>query len=347
MLPILAILAALFASYSAVAFLADAVSGLLPANTIAEVVGLKLLISLEVLIPIALYVAVVLSLGRFHSDSEFVAAYALRVTPAKVMRAVLTVSGALAIAVGGLSLAVRPWAYQKLNELSTRAERTLDVGAMRAGTFYVSKQGNQVVFFSRQDGPGLPARDVFLQIWRGDEIQVIHAGLAYETARKAADGGSRIDLHDAHVYEIGTKPGMDDQLFSAGDMIVNPNDRPGAAPAHSSVAASSLTLAGSNSAPDIAELQWRLSTPLSTLLLGALGIPMSRARPRQSRYTRLGTAILIYFGYYMLFTSARTWVQHGAIAGIPGIWWVPALLSLFLLAAALHAPGRALQFGRG
>ena len=73
---------------------------------------------------------------------------------------------------------------------------------------------------------------------------------------------------------------------------------------------------------------------------------MSRPRPQQSRYTKVGAAILVYVGYYMLCTSARTWVQHGAIASFPGIWWVPALLGLFLL-ATLYGPFRGSEFSSG
>ena len=51
---ILAVLVTLFASYSAAEFLSDAVNGLLPTNTIGEMIGLKALISLEVLIPVSL-----------------------------------------------------------------------------------------------------------------------------------------------------------------------------------------------------------------------------------------------------------------------------------------------------
>jgi lipopolysaccharide export system permease protein len=249
------------------------------------------------------------------------------------------------VIVAVLSLVVRPWAYQKLHELSTRAESTLDVNAMQAGTFYVSKHGDRVIFFSRQDGPGSPARDVFVQLWHGDQVQIIHAGLGYSLAQKAPDGSSRIYLRDAHMYEVGLENGKDDQILNAHDIVMNPDDRNTDGTGYSSVAASSVRLVGSGSAPDIAELQWRLSTPLSTLLLGMLGIPMSRARPQQSKYTKLGAAILIYFGYYMLFTSARTWVQHGTIAGLPGIWWVPALLSLFLV-VALTGTNRNAEFGR-
>ena len=178
LLPILGILVALFGSYSAAAFLSDAASGLLPTDIIAELVGLKLLVSLEVLIPVALYISVVLSFGRLHSESEFTAAFALRLTPARVRRAVFAVSGSLALAVAVLSLIVRPWAYQKMHELATLAASTLNVNAMEAGTFYVGQHGDRVIFIAHRDGPKTPAQDVFVQLWRGNHIQIIHAGLA-------------------------------------------------------------------------------------------------------------------------------------------------------------------------
>ena len=77
---VLGVLVILFASYSASGFLADAVNGLMPADAIAELITLKVIISLEVLIPVSLYIAVVLAFGKLYSDSEFTAMFALGVT---------------------------------------------------------------------------------------------------------------------------------------------------------------------------------------------------------------------------------------------------------------------------
>src|ERR1700761_2492126 len=133
----LAVLVTLFASYSAGNLLNDAVNGLMPADTIAALVGLKALISLEVLIPVSLYISVVLAFGRLYSDSEFTAMFALGVTPRRVMGIVAMLAGALALLVTVLSLAGRPWAYQESHALPSRAETLLDVDYMEAGTFYV------------------------------------------------------------------------------------------------------------------------------------------------------------------------------------------------------------------
>jgi lipopolysaccharide export system permease protein len=62
-----------------------------------------------------------------------------------------------------------------------------------------------------------------------------------------------------------------------------------------------------------------------------LGMPLSRAQPRQHRNTKVGIAILIYVGYYLLYESARTWVQIGALPSFPGLWIAPASLAVVLI----------------
>ncbi len=187
---------------------------------------------------------------------------------------------------------------------------------------------------------------MFARLRRDGRIQIIHAKLAQLLPRSRPGGNVQVSLRDAHVYEIGGAQGQDDQILSAQNIVMDPDPQRSTTPAYSALAASSRRLVASSASDDVAELQWRLSNPLSTLLLGMLGIPMSRARPRQGRYTKLGTAILVYFVYYLLFTSARTWVQHGNIAEFPGIWWVPALLSLFLI-IALYGLEQDSEFRRG
>ena len=336
LIPILGILVILFASFSAATLLGDAVSGLLPAGAIARLVALKTMISLEVLIPIALYLSVVVTLSRFSSDGEFVAASALRVTPGRVQVAVISVSATLALLVAALSLVGRPWAYGELNALAARAGSELNADAMRPGTFYVSPGADRVIFYARQEAPGAPAHDVFLQIWHGDRLEIIHASTAFQRDRAGPlPRDATIVLQDAHAYEFDPRRDDGVQILRARTMVIDPDAHGAGSSGYDAVKASTRHLLGSVDAADAAERQWRFSTPISTLLLGLLGIPMSRGRPGQNRYATLATAIGAYFVYYMLFSSARTWVQHGAVASFPGLWWVPASLAAVLAATSI------------
>ena len=85
---------------------------------------------------------------------------------------------------------------------------------------------------------------------------------------------------------------------------------------------------------DQAELQWRLSTPLSLVLLAILAVPLSRSSPREGRYARIGAGLLIFVTYYNLLAIARVWIERGQVPSSLGLWWVHgglALLALYLL----------------
>ena len=330
----LAVLVTLFASYSAGNLLADAVNGLMPADMIAELVALKTLISLEVLIPVSLYVSVVLAFGRLYSDSEFTAMFALGMTPTRVMRIVLTLAGSLAVVVAVLSLAARPWAYQRSHELTERAATLLDANYIEAGTFYLGDHGNRVIFAEHRDGPKSPARNVFVRTMHEGHPRVLYALNAHQKPLQAGEDSADVLLNDAHVYDFLPEGHPDATVMTAEEIAVPTGDRSVRMPEYASTAAGTPALLGSGRTDDIAELQWRLSTPISTLLLGLFGVPLSRAKPRQSRYAKIGTAILFYSFYYLLCTSARTWVQHGTVGALPGIWWVPALLAVVLAFAS-------------
>jgi lipopolysaccharide export system permease protein len=332
---VLSVLCVLIASYGAASFLSDAVSGLLPTDMIVQVISLRTLIALEMLIPISLYLSVVMALGRMYVDSEMTALFALGLTPARLMGIVFGLSLCAAVVVAGLSLVVRPWAYARLHELASVAAASLNTNNMQAGTFYGGGRGERTIYIERREGPGAPAGGVFVQLSvRGGGTRIIYARSIEQTPHVGE--GSQMRLSGAHVYDIDPDGSGSDVVLNANDLILHLGSPSVDPPEYSAIAASTAHLRFSDSPADIAEFQWRQSTCLTTLLLGMLAVPLSRARPRQHRNAKVGIAILIYAGYYLLYESARIWVETGEIPRFPGLWIAPALLALVLIFALLE-----------
>jgi lipopolysaccharide export system permease protein len=331
----LTVLCVLFMSFGAAGFLSDAVNGLLPTSMIVQVIGLRTLIALEMLIPISLYLSVVMALGRLYVDSEMTALFALGWPSARLLVIVFGLSLCTAVIVAGLSMVARPWAYTRSHALASVAQASLNSNNMQAGTFYVTGKGERTIYIERREGPAAPAGGVFVQLrLRGGGIRIIHAGSIEELPPVL--GAPRFHLSGAHVYDMDVDGSAGEVVLNANDLnlnLVSPSANP---PDYSAIAASTSRLKSSAAAPDIAEFQWRESTPVTTLLLGMLGVPLSRANPRQHRNTKVGIAILIYAGYYLLYESARTWVQIGVLPPFPGLWIAPASLVLVLIVALLE-----------
>lgn len=279
---ILAVLCALFGGYSISSSLADPANGLLPAAIIFELAGLKLLISQDVLIPVALYFGVLLSFSRLHADREITAMMALGATPVRAVRAVLGIAIVTALAVCVMAMLARPWAYRTSHNITWLGATKVDLDAMQAGTFYASQEGDRVVFLTSRARHGGAARDVFVRRNVGNHIEVIFAGAGTKLPSRDAVGQHEVYLSDAHVYEIDPANPQNDQILDATGLKLDPAGVQGEPPGYSPVATSTWHLAHSSNPRDVAEFQWRLSTPVSTILLALMGIPLSRTQARQA-----------------------------------------------------------------
>ncbi len=323
LIAVCSILIVIFVSYKSDRYLADVVEGLLPANTVAALLFLKAIIALEVLLPITLYLSVVIGLGRLYTDSEMTALFACGVSPKTVLRSVFVFSLLLAVLVGTLSLFVRPWAYEKSYRITAQAETNLDFSKIRSGHFYEKTHRDRVIFVDDRDHSAISNNGVFTLTERDNAIQAIVAQRAYQETNDTT-GQKTIVFVDGHRYTL-SRDGSHDYIIRFGSMTIQLKDKEHR-PEYKRKAAPTLQLAASTDSYDIAEYQWRLSTAVSTVLLGLLGIPLSRAAPRQGKYAKLLTAVIIYTVYYILVAIARNWVEQGVIDPLPGIWWAHALL---------------------
>ena len=324
-----AVLVVIFVSYSSSRYLARAANGELPMDTIMSLLFLKALIALEVLLPITLFLSVVLGLGRMHADSEMTALSACGISSLTVVKVVWWCSLFLAFLVGGLSLFVRPWAYQTSYWLLAQAEAHFDVATLEPGIFYEKKEGKSVIFIDRFDRARNQMEGVFIQQDQDNGTRIIFANQGY-LQTDPLTGESIPVLLNGHEYRLsrGTEP---DRIAAFHKVTIHIESHE-KSPAYKRKAVPTLQLAQSDRPQDLDEFQWRLSTPLSTILLGLLGIPLSRATPRQGKYAKLLVAVFIYALYYNVQAMARTWVKQGIVGPIPGIWWVDVLLAVLLVA---------------
>jgi lipopolysaccharide export system permease protein len=321
------VLILIFSGYSAVQFLNDAVNGLLSGETVVTLVGFKVVIALEVLIPVTLYLSVVLALSRLHSDHEVTAMEAGGISQRRIITPVLIVAILLALLVTGLSLYARPYAYQRLYSLETIGQKEFDMAKVEAGRFY--EIGENVVFFAEKLYPEKNhAQNAWIWVIREEKREVTTAQDAYQLTGE--DGQKTIVLKNGYHSVVNMKTGGDRAIRFDENSFQIASAKNGPA-TYRRKAASSERLAASSQPKDIAEFQWRLSTGLSTVLMALLAIPLSRVAPRRSKYGKVTAAIVLFFVFYNLSLIAKTMVEKKVVGAVPGIWWVNALLAIIVI----------------
>ncbi len=333
---ILFLMVVIFASYSAVTYLSDAVSGLLPPGTVLILILYKVAMALEVLLPVTLFLAVVIALGRMTMDSEVTALRSVGLGPGGLLVPVLGLALPVGLLAAGASLYLRPEAYAGIYRIKTEAKTRFDLSRLEAGQFLEMEGGRLVFFAERVRAGGAGAQQAFIRIAEGGNRRVILAR-QMEQAAGGGDGPPVLRFTHGALVEFPLQgPGGKLTRFERAEYPLA-NDADGHS-RYQRKAAPTRELWGSRRLEDIAELQWRLSTPLTTVLLALLGVPLSRSRPRQGKFAKIGWAVVLFAVYYQLFVVAKTWVEKGAVPALPGIWWVPALLAVLLL-LLLHRSG--------
>ncbi len=327
------VLAVIFASFSSAAYLADAAHGMLDGTTVVLLTALKTLVSLEALLPTALYLGIIVGLGRLYSDTEMTALLASGVSEMQILRHVAWLVVLVAMLVASLTLQVRPWAYHMAYQLEARAVAELDIDKLEGGRFYRLGQTDNVLFAAHIDREQDTLRDVLFRNVPAGGTQIIRAR---EASLGMTEAGVPVMIfRDGHAYHLDNKNTGTDLILRFETLSLPLHGFEDNGTGYKRKAQPLAKLAASEQPGDLAEYQWRLSMPLTTVILGLLAVPLSRSRPRQGRFARLFVAILMFALYYNLLSVARTWVDQAKVEALPGIWWahaVPAVILLVLLA---------------
>lgn len=135
----------IFASYSAQRYLTEAANGTLALDVVLDIVFYKVLIALEMLLPVGLYASVGVTLGQMYTDSEITAISAAGGSPGRLYKAVLYLAIPLSIFVTLLSMYGRPWAYAQIYQLEQQSQSELDVRQLRAKKFNTNDNGRMIL----------------------------------------------------------------------------------------------------------------------------------------------------------------------------------------------------------
>lgn len=329
MLAVLLVLLLIFLGRFFAVFLSDALAGKISAAIVLDLLMLRTVTALSMMFPFALYMAVLLAFGRLYKDSEMTALAACGVSAGHVLRTVLLIGLLLGTLVAGLSLWSTPWAYDAATELQEKASATNAFAAVTAGRFSEVGNPNRVFYVESLSEDRSELQDVFVSDRRKGGGLTLYAARSGYRYRDADSGVLYLVLVDGYRYE-GAPGEVDFRIYRFDKNAVRLDESEAKKLERRLRALPSVRLWQATRASEIAELQWRLSMPVATLLLALLGALLSRTSPRQGRFGKLFVAILLFIIYYNTLGVAKNWVERGVVPPALGLWWVHALLLALL-----------------
>ena len=329
LLSVLTVIVVIIVSRKFIRILDEAISGQVSNETLLSILGLKTISATVEFLPVALFMAVLMVMGRMYRDQEMSAVASAGGGAGTLYRAVFLLVVPLSVLALGLSLYVSPWAEANVDQIMKQGEESADLRGIAAGKFSEYSQGD-LVFYVEKISDDKKMHNVFVQNRQNGNMDIINA----EAARieDLADGRYIIFENGEQVRgQPGTLNYVIEQFV---EYAVRLETKESVVTVNRQALAVDL-LWRSKVKAYIAELQRRFSVPLGALLLSFIAVPLAQISPRGGVYGNMLVGFLIYFSYGNLVRVSQSWVMTGAIPAWLGGTSVNVLLLLigsFLLA---------------
>ncbi len=317
-----------------VRYLSRAAAGKISGAIVFKIMSIQIPFLAGLLLPVGLFLGILLAYGRLYVDSEMTVLTACGLSRGQLLKMTQMMGLAVVVLVALLNFYVSPLLLAYQRAVMTQAESTALVDAIIPGRFQVTNGGKLVYYIEKFSHSKREVKNIFVAQKENGAIEESWNVMAAKRGYEYKDPKTQdhfIVATDGHRY-FG-KPG--EKQFKMIDFgkygIRLPSD----------VSADDVTFEGMSSLHLLAlyrsvpkaaaELQWRISLPLSIPILILLAVPLSRVKPRKGRYAQLLPSILIYSIYGNMMFVAKDWVAHGKVPIYIGMWWLHAALLLFAL----------------
>ncbi|MDF2444962.1 MAG: lptF [Moraxellaceae bacterium] len=290
---------------------------------------------LDLIVPLSLFIAVLLTFGRLYLDNEMSVLHASGVSRGQVVGHLVLPAVAVMAVVVFTTFYVTPTGNAAAERLFAEQAQKNTFDLVRPGRF--QKVGRHILYsaalspdrqrllevrlFEHKKVAGRPAR------------QIVVAAASGRSERDAASGERYLVLEDGVRYELtpGEAAYREFRFSSYRLRLPEPAAVEGLGKL-SSYSSARLLAEKDGNVQARGEWLWRLSLPLFVPVATLLAFALSRVNPRQGRYLKLLPAILLYMSYVVAVGAARNAIDKGR-GGDVLIWGTHA--AYFVLAALL------------
>ncbi len=337
MFVLLLMLLLIYISHRFMSYLVQAAAGSIAASYIFSLLGLRLLRDLTLLIPLGFFLAILIALGRLYKDNEITALAACGINVP--YRSILGLGAGVACFIALLSMLFAPWADRQVEKLRIQAASEAEISAVAAGRFKEFMQGNGIFYVEDLNRDTKTLSFIFAQANLEHSKAII---IAQSGQQEQENGELFLNLKQGYRYHLPENSLEHTVIQFEEHRLHIPRKLDNEQTSRYSALPTGV-LWSSNQTAYMAELQWRISLPLSVLLLTALAVPLSRTTPRQGQFAKLFAGILLFLIYNNLLNVAKKWLERGEIPPWVGLWWVH-LLMLVVVFITLWLPTFSMQW---
>jgi len=280
-----------------------------------------------ILIPLSLLMGILLAFGRLYHDSEMAAIMSAGIGPMRWYRPLMLVALPITLLLLVLLMFVQPAISHQRALIKAEVRSQVELDTLMVGQFNRANKGGGVLFLESENKKKHQIENVFFQQHRENKSYIDLA--ASTSSYYDTDGQRYMMMHDGTHY-IGNPGEADFKIIKYKDYGIFINKKPVKARL-SEKTKSVFELWSSTNPLYQAELQWRITIPIATIIVAIMALPLSEVKPRSGRYAKLAAALILYLIYSNLLGVGKTWIMQEKVPVWVGTWWVHVIAIIVTL----------------
>ena len=305
----------------------------IPIEELIPLINYNMIRDFPLILSLSLFLAIILAVTQLYKNSEAIVMNSLGLGDKQFiifLRPLVAVSFLILLL---LTTSAVPWSKQQKYLIEEENKSASEFSFIKEGEFEEFKDGEIVFYASKSSTPDSKTEQYMEEIFiyaKSNENSLIV--LATE-AIKFTDPETRhvyLRLRDGTRYQ--NMAGLDSKNildFDQYDLQIISGDMQNTVTQYAAIeGVNTLELFKGEGPLVSAELQWRLSPPISLLILSALGVLLGKASPRSGRSIGLLIGVVVFMLYNNVLLIAKNSVERGELDPIIGLWSVHLLVIL-------------------
>ena len=308
----------------------------IPLIELMPIVGFNMLRDLPIILSLSFFLSIIISISQLYRNSEAVVMNSFGIGDRNFMNLIKPLAIVIFLFIFSLSMYAVPWAKNQKSLTEDVTVNASDFSFITEGKFESFKNG-EIVFYA-SDSSSISnsgeqnMEEIFIYVSNKDSPIVV---LAAE-ATKYTDSKNEsiyLRLKDGLRYEgLPGDENVNILNFDKYDLEIVSGEVQKSLSNFSEIEEKTsidLFLAGGLLAN--AEIQWRLSQPISILILSIIGVLLGKTSPRTGKGVNLLFGVIIFMLYNNGLLVAKNSIESGQLNPLIGLWSIHILMILCMI----------------
>ena len=321
----------------------------IPFRELIPLISFNMIRDVPLILVLSIFLAVIITISQLYKNSEAIIMNAIGLGDKAFLSVIKPLAIILFLFVLFLTAYAVPWAKQQKSAVEEETKNASEFSFITEGKFESFKKGDIVFYASDSTSIDVDGEQNMEEIFiyasnNGNPVIVLASD-----ATKYIDSESKsiyLRLRDGARYQgLPSDKNINILNFDTYDLeIVSGEVQKSIVTFTEIEEKTTLDLFNQGGLLAIAELQWRLSLPLSILILVVFAVYLGKTSPRGGKGINILIGIFVFMLYNNGLLIAKSSIENGLLSPIIGMWGIHLIAILFLMLLYQFRQGKIMYF---